>query len=275
MLMLVARDRDGRRTIGYRALKGERYFCPACGEDVIPRTGSIRIHHFAHVAEAGCPYSSGETALHLEMKHFFHDYYSRSPYIRRVEVEWPMDGLVADVYLEEKSGARVAIGCQVSGIDVRELMKRIVGCSRQGIHVLWILAGRPDLDGVISRLKNSRDASLPYRASEIEKRLQQLYYGRFYYFFSGTIYPLHMEAAERWVSGSCEGCPRQITCTPRERTECEVYRPGYMARMNNTRQVTMGVLNGYRPLCIERRGGLKLARFMDKRWWSASVKSGE
>jgi len=45
--------------------------------------------------------------------------------------------------------------------------------------------------------------------------------------------------------------------------------------MNNTRQVTMGVLNGYRPLCIERRGGLKLARFMDKRWWGTSVKSEE
>ena len=275
MLMLVARDRDGGRTIGYRARRGERYFCPACGADVLPRKGSIRIHHFAHVAESGCPYSRGETALHLEMKHFFHDYYSRSPCVKRVEVEWPVDGLVADVYLDEKSGARVAIECQVSGIDVRELMKRTVGFSRQGIHLLWIVAGRPDLDAVISRLKNSRTASLPHRANEIEKRLQQLYYGRFYYFFNGTVHPLHMEAAERWVNGSCEGCPRQIGCTPEARAACEIYRPGFMALMNNTRQVTMGMLRGYRPLCIERRGGLRLARFMDKRWWSTSVKSRE
>jgi len=132
--MLVARDREGRRTVGYRARKGERYFCPACGEGVLPRKGSIRIQHFAHLAEAVCPYSSGESPLHLGMKQFFHDYYSRSPCVGSVEVEWPMEGLVADVYLEEKSGARVAIECQVSGIDVRELMKRTVGFSRQGIH---------------------------------------------------------------------------------------------------------------------------------------------
>jgi len=107
----------------------------------------------------------------------------------------------------------------------------------------------------------------------VEKRLQRLYQGRFYYYFGGDIFPVHMEDAERWVSGSCDGCRRQFSCTPEERDRCELYSPGFMARATDRRQVTIGVLTGYRPLCIEGRGGLRLARFRDKRWWKTTVET--
>jgi predicted RNA-binding Zn-ribbon protein involved in translation (DUF1610 family) len=269
--MLIAKDKDGARTIGVRARHGERYTCPACGEKVIPRKGEMRIHHFAHVAESRCASSTGETALHLEMKSLLRERYGGAPYIARAEVEWTLADRVTDVYLEGMDGTRVAIECQVTPIEDRELMKRTVAYSRQGVHVLWLLAGCGALDTIVSRLKDSRVASLPYRAGEVEKRLQRLYDGRFYYYFKGGIFPVHMEDSERWVDGSCDGCRRQFSCSPEEKGRCDLYKPGFMSRTAQRQQVTIGALYGYRPLCIERSGGLRLARFRDKRWWGTTA----
>ncbi|MCX6354437.1 MAG: competence protein CoiA family protein [Candidatus Aureabacteria bacterium] len=269
--MLIAKDRVGKRTIGFRSRRGESYSCPSCGKEVLPRKGSVRIHHFAHIAESACQYYSGEGELHREMKDFLFRYYARAPYTRTVEVEWPLDGAVADVYVEEKGGARIAIECQIARIEGSELMRRTVAYSRLGLYVLWILAGRRDLDEIVSRLKNSSAASLPYSADEIEKRLQQLYFGRFYYYFNGALFPVHMEMTEKWMNGSCEGCPRQFSCGDEERGRCEIYRPGFMGRMAKKQQVSVGMLKAYRPLSVERKGGLKLARLMDRRWWGTIV----
>jgi competence CoiA-like predicted nuclease len=270
--MLVAKDRDGRRTSGYRAKKGEGYSCPVCGGPVIVRRGTVRIPHFAHVSENACMYYAGETELHRRMKRFICDYFLRAPYIRSADVEVSLDNLVADLSMEGRDGKRMAVECQVTPIEERELMRRTVAYSKQGVYVLWVLGGRHELDRCISRLKHSRLASLPHQVNEIEKRLHRLYYGRFYYFFNDRIYPVHMEAAERWVRGSCEGCSREMECGPEERERCEIHRPGYMGSMVKKQQITIGNLSSYRPVCIERRGGLKLARFMDKRWW---LKTGE
>ena len=270
--MLIAKDSGGRRTIGYRARRNVDYFCPACGEKVIPRIGRIRIPHFAHIAECVCTYYSGETETHRRMKSFLHDYYSRARYASKVDCEFPLEKVIADVYLEGVNGNRIAIECQVSRIEDRELMKKTVSYSRLGIHVLWILGGRTELDRCIIRLRNAGRAALCYSAGENEKRLQRLYYGRFYYFFNGRIYPIHMEAEERWMSGSCEGCPREMECTPEDRERCGNYSPGFMVRMRKKQQITIGALLSYKPVCIERAGGLKLARFMDKRWWGTTGK---
>lgn len=51
------------------AVKGNNYYCPSCGEIMIPRQGSIRRWHFAHKGNLrNCSY---ETYLHKVAKNAF------------------------------------------------------------------------------------------------------------------------------------------------------------------------------------------------------------
>ena len=45
--------------------KGKQYFCPVCGEPVIPRHGQKRVAHFAHKASGTC---TPETIVHKTAK---------------------------------------------------------------------------------------------------------------------------------------------------------------------------------------------------------------
>lgn len=52
--MLVALDKHGNRVMAENAIKGEKYFCQSCGEEVIPKQGEINIWHFAHMSGSEC-----------------------------------------------------------------------------------------------------------------------------------------------------------------------------------------------------------------------------
>ena len=57
--MLVALDRDEERVFITDAVKGEKYYCPICGEEVVPKQGAVMSWHFAHKSKRNCdPWSS-------------------------------------------------------------------------------------------------------------------------------------------------------------------------------------------------------------------------
>lgn len=62
---------DENRTLfnAEAAVKGPKYFCPACGNEIILRKGKIKIAHFAHKAIDSC---SRETVIHKTAKYLVH-----------------------------------------------------------------------------------------------------------------------------------------------------------------------------------------------------------
>jgi competence protein CoiA len=59
--MLLATTRDGRRLLPSRDEAG---FYPECGLPAIPRMGSQRLHHWAHVPGSEYAYGRGMTEWH-------------------------------------------------------------------------------------------------------------------------------------------------------------------------------------------------------------------
>lgn len=60
-----ALDLAGKISRPETAPKGNRYFCPGCGEEVILRRGEVKVAHFAHKAETNC---TQESILHKTAK---------------------------------------------------------------------------------------------------------------------------------------------------------------------------------------------------------------
>lgn len=57
------------------ALPGGLYYCPQCGNEMIPKMGDIKVHHFAHKVECSC---NGESYLHRIAKIKFKEIYDKS-----------------------------------------------------------------------------------------------------------------------------------------------------------------------------------------------------
>ncbi len=57
------------------ALPGGIYYCPQCGNEMIPKMGDINVHHFAHKIECSC---NGEPYLHRIAKIKFKKIYDKS-----------------------------------------------------------------------------------------------------------------------------------------------------------------------------------------------------
>lgn len=59
----------GNKVYPKLAIKGEKYICPECKEDLILRQGDIRIYHFAHKSyETKCNYYNRESQIHMDAK---------------------------------------------------------------------------------------------------------------------------------------------------------------------------------------------------------------
>lgn len=71
-----AKNEDGQlieiNSLNETNKKIKKYFCVGCGNELIPRLGNVKIHHFAHKKVVTC---SSETYLHLLGKQLFYDNY--------------------------------------------------------------------------------------------------------------------------------------------------------------------------------------------------------
>lgn len=63
------------------------YYCPHCREEVFPKKGAIREHHFSHKPNTECS-ASYETILHFEAKHYLAD---QIPVHDGERIEFPFD----------------------------------------------------------------------------------------------------------------------------------------------------------------------------------------
>ena len=70
-----AKDIAGSLVHIANAIPGLKYYCPNCGNEMIPKLGEINAHHFAHKVECAC---NGESYLHRVAKEKFKEVYDNS-----------------------------------------------------------------------------------------------------------------------------------------------------------------------------------------------------
>jgi len=141
-MLKAANKQTNSFVLGWDAQKGPDYACPECHEDVVLKKGEKVVHHFAHARGTACPYGTGESRRHMEMKKilgkFFCDYCSRVDYEVKV-----IEDRRADLVLYGCRGWNgdpvdtVVVECQASNIAADEVERRTMDYEDAGIPVIW------------------------------------------------------------------------------------------------------------------------------------------
>lgn len=127
-------------------------YCPACGEKLVLRSGSIKICHFAHIKGSDCCSSEGETTEHLQGKKQLLDWAVKNHIHAELEVYLPEIHQRPDVLLTRNNGQRIALEFQCSPLSVKRLRERNEGYQSMNIKVWWIL-GSPYIKRKLTRQK--------------------------------------------------------------------------------------------------------------------------
>ena len=129
--MLVALDKDEERVFITDAVKGEKYYCPICGEEVVPKQGAVMSWQFAHKSKRKCdPWSSEMSEWHIRMQNRFPKEW------QEIVVEYNGEKHRADVLC-----GNIVLEFQHSGITGDELLKRTLFWIRAGYQIAWIFDG--------------------------------------------------------------------------------------------------------------------------------------
>ena len=127
--IFFAINKDGCRVDAYSSEKGEKYFCPICGQEVRLKQGKINDWHFAHITSCSdtWEYQDINNEWHIRMQAMF------KPEYREVVVEHNGEKHRADIL---KDG--VVIEFQHSPISVKDFCSRNNFYSAAGYKVCWI-----------------------------------------------------------------------------------------------------------------------------------------
>lgn len=129
--MFIALDKDGNRVLAENAVKGNKYFCPICGEEVIVRQGEFVAWHFAHKVSSNCDdWHYDMSDWHRDMQNLFPEEY------QEVVVEYDGKKHRADIL---KDG--VVLEFQHSPISAEEYMERNRFWTSAGYRIAWIFDG--------------------------------------------------------------------------------------------------------------------------------------
>lgn len=69
--MEYALTADHHRIHAFDAEKGQEYYCPVCGNQVIPRQGEVNSWHFAHVTSCMDDWKYDMSEWHRDGNRFF------------------------------------------------------------------------------------------------------------------------------------------------------------------------------------------------------------
>lgn len=172
--MLCARRKsNGQEAIAYSESKANGPFlCPECSKEVVLRTGSVRVNHFAHRNPDACPYGTGESDAHRRCKMEIYQALLGEPGVTNVALERPLKTNRPDISACI-NGVPVAIEVQLSVLPLEAIIRRTEEYGRKGIYVLWLPQWTPYLDGV------------RYSPRLWEKWIHAAYFGSVYYWIEG------------------------------------------------------------------------------------------
>lgn len=183
--------------------------CPACGDEMILRKGTKRVHHFAHKPPVTCIYGMGETAAHLNAKLQLYDALSNDPGVEWVKLEESLeDGQRPDLLFRPtkyKGLVEVAIELQRSNLTPQEVIRRTAAYAEKGITILWLIVGK--LPGPGAEL----------RPPAWMKALHAIYFGRIFYY--GGVEPAtgrafavayHLGEVERYIESAYNSAGEEV-----------------------------------------------------------------
>lgn len=181
--MLSARRKSDGQTVNayFEKSRNGPFACLQCNEQVILKTGRLRVNHFAHVNSIACKFAEGESEKHRRCKLEIFLALRNTPGVENVALELPLEEVRPDVCATIK-GVPVAIEVQISSLSVETIMRRTIDYHRKGIYVLWLLQWTPALDRP------------RYTPRVWEKWIHAAYYGRVFYWIEGlTVVSYHFE----------------------------------------------------------------------------------
>ena len=151
--MEYAINKENRRIHAEDACKSEEYFCPACGEKVIPKQGEFNAWHFAHQA------SSCSDAWHYDMSEWHKEWQDRFPEDNR-EVVISHDGEThrADVRI-----GRFVIEFQHSPITLEEVQQRNSFYTGAGYDLIWVFDVTEQYHGKVIEFAGESDEKLHWK----------------------------------------------------------------------------------------------------------------
>lgn len=125
--MEYALTADHHRVHAFDAEKGQEYYCPVCGNQVIPRQGEVNSWHFAHVTSCMDDWK-------YDMSEWHRGWQSRFPEnVREIVVEHRGECHRADILM----GGYV-IEFQHSPISAGEFERRNKFYTRADYKVIWV-----------------------------------------------------------------------------------------------------------------------------------------
>lgn len=140
--MILIAEHNSKRVDVSDAQKSVEYFCPACGQRVIPHQGQIVVHHFKHKTKSSCRHGSGETRAHLEAKNHFGSFYRRNGLKAYKELfvrcKRFYGNRFADVLISLRDNQHIAIELQRSDLTLDSIERRTLAYSSANVHVLWL-----------------------------------------------------------------------------------------------------------------------------------------
>jgi len=172
-MLSAKRKSDSQTVTAYLSSKAHGPFiCLICNEEVILKTGTRRVNHFAHANPIACKFAEGESDGHRQCKMEIYEALLRAPGVTNVALERPLGSVRPDVsaYIY---GVPVAIEVQISSLSIETIQRRTIEYARNGIYVLWLLQWTPKLD------------SNRYAPRIWEKWIHAAYFGRVYYWTGG------------------------------------------------------------------------------------------
>jgi competence protein CoiA len=181
-MLSAKRKSDGQIVSAYFESKRNAPFaCPECNEEVILKTGRLRVNYFAHANPIACKFATGESDAHRRCKIEIYEALRQMPGVRNAALERRLELVRPDVSAVI-NGVPVAIEVQISSLSMETIMRRTIEYARDGIYVLWLLPWTPKLD---------RER---YAPTVWEKWLHVAYFGRVYYWTSGlSVVPYRFE----------------------------------------------------------------------------------
>ncbi|WP_194165634.1 competence protein CoiA family protein [Oceanobacillus sp. CFH 90083] len=118
------------------------FYCPACKERVIIRSGDRVIPHFAHLPHTECFLSAGgEGAYHERGKLQLFKWLSHFNMQTELEVYFPEILQRADIFIRIGQ-KKLAIEFQCARISQEEIFRRTQGYKSLGIDSIWILGAK-------------------------------------------------------------------------------------------------------------------------------------
>jgi len=148
--MLQAKTKDGtlvtlallaKAEINQLKQDGSLFYCPACNQKVIIKSGVKMIAHFAHRSIAACPSGEGGEGIYHETgKLLLYQWLKKQGLSVRLEVYLSEIRQRPDLLLRIHS-KKIALEFQCAAISIEEVRKRNAGYKAAGITPIWILGG--------------------------------------------------------------------------------------------------------------------------------------